>query len=416
MTLFLHAADLHLDTPVSGVRGYPPEVAAALRDASVEAWDALVSEAIGRDVSLVLLAGDLYDGAERGVRAQRRFRAGLERLGAAGVRTFVVHGNHDPVEEGWSAIDRFPPGVHVFGTEVEAVTVDTDDGPVTVHGISYATRHTTENLVHRFGRVAGRPGVHIGLVHATVGRPSGHEPYSPCTLADLAAVGVDYWALGHIHTRDVRRVEGGWVAYPGNLQGRNPRPAEQGPKGALVGTIRAGRIPEPGFVALDRIRFTTVTVDLDDEGAPASVTALCDTLVDLASPVAHGGRSVVVQAVIRGGSGPADDLRRVERREEVLEALRSDAPANPFVWWDRISWDLHRRIDLTDAAGRPGFVGDLLRRADDPELAARRAELVGELPADVRRLLGARAPDPTDDGLWEKARDRALELVAEAGR
>src|SRR3989304_3453460 len=112
---FVHAADLHLDAPFEGVGRVPPAVAELLRDASLDAWDALVRLTVERGAALLLLAGDIYDGEERGVRAQVRFRGGLETLAAHGVQVCIVHGNHDPLE-GWSAIDVWPPWVFVFGS------------------------------------------------------------------------------------------------------------------------------------------------------------------------------------------------------------------------------------------------------------------------------------------------------------
>ena len=108
---FIHAADLHLDTPFQGVAGPAPEVATALYEASLQAWDNVVDLAIEREAAFVLIAGDIYDGADRGVRAQLRFLAGLKRLDEAGIRSFVVHGNHDPLD-GWSAIREWPAGVN----------------------------------------------------------------------------------------------------------------------------------------------------------------------------------------------------------------------------------------------------------------------------------------------------------------
>lgn len=105
---FVHAADLHLDTPFEGIGRVAPQIAEALRDASLNAWDALVRLTIDRDAAFLLLAGDIYDGAERGVRAQLRFVRGLERLAEHRIQTFIVHGNHDPLD-GWSAIRKWPP-------------------------------------------------------------------------------------------------------------------------------------------------------------------------------------------------------------------------------------------------------------------------------------------------------------------
>src|SRR5215207_3068203 len=115
---FIHAADLHLDTPYEGIGRASDDVQRALRDASLDAFDALVDLALERNVSFVVIAGDIYDGAERGLRAQMRFLSGLRCLDDAGIRTFIIHGNHDPLD-GWSAIarDSWPAGVTIFGSE-----------------------------------------------------------------------------------------------------------------------------------------------------------------------------------------------------------------------------------------------------------------------------------------------------------
>src|SRR3954468_12734733 len=120
---FVHAADLHLDTPFAAIGRVAPEVAARLRDASLEAFDSLVTMAIEREAAFAVFAGDIYDAADRGVRAQLRFLRGVERLGERGIPVFVAHGNHDPLD-GWSAIRRAPSNLTVFGCgAVEAHSV-----------------------------------------------------------------------------------------------------------------------------------------------------------------------------------------------------------------------------------------------------------------------------------------------------
>src|SRR5262249_45763005 len=110
---FIHAADLHLDTPFQGIGKINPALQQKLRDASLATFDNLIRAAISRKVDFVVLAGDIYDGAERGVRAQARFLSGLKELDRNGIPCFFIHGNHDPVEEGWSALRRedFPNSV-----------------------------------------------------------------------------------------------------------------------------------------------------------------------------------------------------------------------------------------------------------------------------------------------------------------
>ena len=125
---FVHAADLHLDTPFKGIGSTAPHVAEQLREASLAAFDSLVELCLERRVAFLVVAGDIYDGPERGLRAQLRFRDGLARLSSAGISSFVVHGNHDPVETGWSALGGpWPERVTVFGTgTVKAVPVEVD--------------------------------------------------------------------------------------------------------------------------------------------------------------------------------------------------------------------------------------------------------------------------------------------------
>ena len=113
----------------------------SLREASLAAFDSLVELCLERRAAFLLIAGDIYDGPERGLRAQLRFRDGLARLSEAGIPSFVVHGNHDPVETGWSALSGpWPESVTVFASgAVQAVTVESDGIPLaTVQGVSFA--------------------------------------------------------------------------------------------------------------------------------------------------------------------------------------------------------------------------------------------------------------------------------------
>src|SRR5690606_10264272 len=121
-----------------------------------------------------------------------------------GIRTFIAAGNHDPVEEGWSAIDEWPELVTIFPVDATGSVTVVRDGVAlaTVHGTSYGRRAVTENLAARFVRTEA-PGTQIGVLHANVGGQPDHDPYSPCSLDDLTAIGLDYWALGHVHARQV---------------------------------------------------------------------------------------------------------------------------------------------------------------------------------------------------------------------
>jgi len=369
---FVHAADLHLDTPFKGIGATAPFVAGRLREASLDAFDALVDLCLEREAAFLVIAGDIYDGPERGLRAQLRFRDGLARLSEAGVYSFVVHGNHDPVETGWSALSGpWPERVTVFGSRaVQAVRVELDGIPLaTVQGISFAKRSESENLALGFAHKAG-PGIQVGVLHCNVrGAATGYDDYSPCTLEDLIGIGLDYFALGHIHTRMILSGRNGaddpWVVYSGNLQARSPKPSERGPKGAVVVHVKAGRIAETESVSCDVVRFDQIELDV------AEVADLAELRSKLQGEARErleraDGRSLVLRAELVGQGELHSDLRRPGSIEDLLVAVREDfAEHDPFCWWDCIDDRSRPAIDLEAARSGSDFAADLVAIADE---------------------------------------------------
>ncbi|GAH49465.1 unnamed protein product, partial [marine sediment metagenome] len=202
---FVHAADLHLDSPFVGIQDVDEEIAERLREATFSTFRHIVDLCVEREVDFVLVAGDIYDSGDRSLRAQIRFRDGLRRLSAAGIPAFVVHGNHDPLDR-WSATLQWPEDAHIFGGKtVTRVPVEAEgDMIATVYGISYPTQEVRRNLATEFRRDE-KDVYAIGLLHCNVGENTGHEPYAPCSVEDLVRAGMDYWALGHVHNRRIMR-------------------------------------------------------------------------------------------------------------------------------------------------------------------------------------------------------------------
>jgi DNA repair exonuclease SbcCD nuclease subunit len=420
---FVHAADLHLDTPFKGIGSAAPEVAAQLREASLAAFDSLVELCLERDARFLVIAGDIYDGPERGLRAQLRFRDGLARLSAAGIASFVVHGNHDPVESGWSALDgSWPEGVTVFGTgTVGQVVVEHRGVPVaTVQGISFAKRSEPENLALRFAR-AGGPGIQIGVLHCNVqGAATGYDDYSPCTLEDLRNIGLDYWALGHIHSQMILSGAKGsdepWVVYPGNLQARSPKPSERGPKGAMVVHVRRGRVAEVEAVSCDVVRFGLIELDVADVGDLADLRArLANAALDRLSGA--DGRSLVLRGELVGQGELHRNLRRPGTMHDLLMALREDfAQGEPFCWWDSVDDRSRPAVDLETARAGSDFAADLIALAD--ELGRRLATEDGaatDLAAELSEgLPGQLRHQHALERLLESSRAQPSELVDRA--
>jgi len=413
---FVHAADLHLDTPFQGIGQVNPAVQAALRDASLDAFDRLIDLCIDEEAAFLLLAGDLYDGADRGVRAQLRVRAGLERLSALGIQTFIIHGNHDPMN-GWSAIRAWPPGVHIFSsTDVEQREAIQDGVTLaTIYGMSYPKRDVTENLALRYRRDPLAQGIQIGLLHGTVGAVTEHDAYSPCELNDLRAVGLDYWALGHIHTRRILNQGQPWVVYPGNLQGRSLKPSEQGPKGAYVVEVDGQIVTAPRFVALDNIRFLAVDLAITDLIDLAAVrTALNERVESLR--VENAGRGLLLRAHLSGRGSVHPDLQRIGALSGLLRELQGDAQGHePFVWWTAIRDDSKSDLVREAIRLRGDFAAELIAVSDTAvtdDALRRKLQACLETPTFLRSVLAGAPPEKFDwDALIADADAVALDLL-----
>lgn len=418
---FVHAADLHLDTPFSGVHEVAPFVADELREASLAAFDAIVDLALARRAAFVVIAGDVYDGAERGLRAQIRFARGLELLSREGIASFVVHGNHDPLKEGWSAVSSWPDKVTVFGADrVSVVPVERDGETVaTVQGISYRTKITEDNLALGFTRPDGDP-FHVGVLHCNVGGDGDHGNYSPCTIDDLRQARLDYWALGHIHARQILAEGNGpgdpWIVYPGNSQARSPKPSEHGPKGAIVVHVADNRVEQVEFVACDRVRFDDAECSIDDASDTADLADRFDE-VGRERLFAADGRSLILRAHVIGRGALHSDLARPGSLDALLAELRSRAPERPpFVWWDQIANESRPALELDEIRQRNDFAADLLRVSDESLVdEKRRRELVARVGDDAPRSL-ARALDAllSDDALLAEVVDEATTVAVDS--
>ncbi|MFN0168895.1 MAG: exonuclease SbcCD subunit D [Bryobacteraceae bacterium] len=412
---FLHAADLHLDTPYQGVGGVAPDVAAVVRDASLGAFDRLVDLAIERKVAFVLLAGDVYEGPSLGVRAQLRFLRGVERLGASGISVFLVHGNHDP-QGGWSMLREPPPNLAVFSSaQVESKTIERDSQRLaTIHGISYGRPQVTENLALRFSPPEG-PGLHIGLLHCAVGASEQGNPYSPCSVVDLERAGMDYWAIGHAHDHRILS-ESPWIVYPGTLQGRGARPGEWWAKGCVVVEVADERIEQVEFIPTDRVRFVEARVEVSSYrelvGLSAGMLAGVRQVAD-----SHPGPDLLIRVTLEGRGPVHEQLAAAGRLEELRDDLREQLEGmSPRLWVDQIVDESRGLIDRDAVAQRGDFSSDLVRRSEqlreDPE-ALRQwiAAVAAPLSASrARRALpGPENWDPVT--LLREADQRALDLL-----
>ena len=399
---FVHAADLHLDSPFSGLRSIVPEIAQTLHQATFNAYDKIIDLCIREQVDALLVAGDIFDGADRSLRAQLKFADGLNRLEAANIRSFICHGNHDPLD-GWEAQITLPGGCHRFGAELTQAPVFEDEpGRAVVYGISYPQREVRESLVPLFGAVEAGP-FNIGLLHANVDSNPAHDSYAPCTLNDLKDTGIDYWALGHVHTRQVLSEANPTVLYPGNPQGRHPN--EPGARGVyLVEVTDAGHV-SLDFRAVDVVRWATLEIDIRALETEQSLVDKIEQEVSLCQDDADG-RDIIFRLVLNGRGPLHDSLRRPGFIDDLAERVNETGlRRRPFLWCERIRASTASLIDREQQRQRSDFVGDLVRLCDElqvtpdslSEIREKLQELYGR--GNAGRYLNQYAP--TEDDLLE---------------
>ena len=351
---FIHAADVHLDSPMRGLAAYEGAPVEELRAASRRALGNLVQTALEEGVDLVVLAGDIFDGDWRDYNTGLFFVKTLTMLTRAGVKVVVLAGNHDAA----SRITRqlgLPEGAFQLDhATAETLRPEELGLEVAVHGQSYSTPEMLEDL--SAGYPDPVPGVcNIGVLHtALTGRPD-HDNYAPCTPQSLANKGYDYWAPGHVHQREEVSTAP-WIVFPGNLQGRHAR--ETGPKGFSVVTVEDGHITGVDPRQADVVRWVRCEVDTAHAGDRCDVLDAVTAALDEAVKDA-GDRLVAARVVVGGASKVHDDLRA---HHEAFDAEdRSRAFTLGDVWVEKVQVRTCRAVGLAELRERDDAVGELLR-------------------------------------------------------
>ena len=397
---FVHAADLHLDSPFVGIKAVAPEhVAGALHDATFSAYDNIIKLCIDESVDALLVAGDVYDSSDRSLRAQLKFVAGLRQLHDAGIRSFVCHGNHDPLD-GWEARLDYPLSCTRFGAEFEAEPVFEDEPErAVVHGISYPTRDIHHSLLRGLGTVDSN-GFSIGLMHTNVDGNTGHASYAPCSLDDLRTSGIDYWALGHVHTRQILNRQSPAVVYPGNSQGRHSN--ESGARGVYLVEVDDAKNVQLNFRAVDTVRWKRSRLDISPlETEQDLLDSLDQSMTDVQADA--DGRPVVLQLTLAGRGSLHRTLRQPDIIEGLIEELNGEwVRRSPFVWCERIEDETAAPFNRQERIEGSDFLAELLKTVDraknDPELLKRLGDSLSDLyqHRQYRKYLSDRVPSSDD--------------------
>ena len=390
---FLHAADIHLDSPLIGLSGVEGRVAERIRTAPRAAFELLVEQAIEEEVNFLVIAGDLYDGTWRDYKTGLFFAEQMGRLNQARIPVFLLHGNHDAQ----SQITRplvLPDNVNVFGVR-RPETFQIEGLNVALHGQSFRQAATTDNLVPGYpSPIDGA--FNIGVLHTALGGLGEHASYAPCSLAELVAKGYGYWALGHVHQGQVLH-EQPHIVFPGNLQGRHVR--ETGPKGAYLVTVDHGEVADLTTLEMDVVRWSVLDVDVTPAGDIGDVVDL------MREAVAQGGeesdgRLLACRILLQGRTELHSRL--VTGTEELTAEARSAALGlgEEVAWVERVAVGTKPVADAATLAAREDALGDLQRMLQD---AGADKELLTQLQEDIGKLVRRLPHD-----LTESAKDEML--------
>lgn len=404
---FVHAADIHLDSPLRSLSLRNSQLAELVGNATRQAFVRIVDLCIDERVHALKLAGDLYDGEQTSMKTARFLAEQLRRLHAAGIKVFIIRGNHDALSKITKEL-LLPETIHIFGGRAEAVEVvrGRGDQPIMVHGLSFPKPQAPDCLLEKY-RPPIEGAVNIGLMHTSLDGSANHDVYAPCSSSDLAKSGFRYWALGHIHKRSA--VAGSCaIVMPGIPQGRDI--GESGPKSVtLVSVLDDGHITmEERVVSV--AQFERVVVDATGATAWPDLVARIETALGEATE-RKTSEHLVARLIVSGATPLAWTIRR--DADLLRTEAESRASAIGDVWIEK--FDIDSRRPAAQIEGQSADPVEELRKVMNDDIIGSQAflaeaddilkELLSQLPPECRRTL---APD--DEGLA-----RLVEQLAKEG-
>ncbi|GGE91579.1 metallophosphoesterase family protein [Massilia psychrophila] len=381
---FIHAADIHLDSPLTGLAAYPDAPAELLRTATRDAFANLVTVAIEEKIDFLIIAGDLYDGNWKDFNTGIFFSSQMGRLKVAAIPVYLLYGNHDADSEMTRTLS-LPDNVHRFPSN-KAATFRLPGLKVALHGRSFKDAATTDNLAVNYpDPVAGW--LNIGVLHTALEGNSAHAHYAPCSIAELEARGYQYWALGHVHEYKLWRGDC-VIAFPGNLQGRHIR--EAGPRGALLVSFENAEIGTVDRLLVDVLRWHALEVDVAPADSLAEAVRLAGRALEQLVEKS-GVLPLVVRVTLTGASKAHGELFGLETQLRAEVLAHAASIGSERLWIEKLRLDTSPHALAGDVTARLDAVADLqalLSAAEfDPvfmkSLEEDLMQLIGKLPLEV---------------------------------
>jgi exonuclease SbcD len=408
MFKFIHTADIHLDSPLKGLEAHEDAPLKEIRGATRRAFDHLIDWALEEKVDFVLIAGDLYDGDWKDYNTGLFFASRMGRLAKAGIKVMMVSGNHDAASRITKSLP-LPDNVIFFSSKTPQSKELSNLG-VVIHGQSYSHRAETRNLAAKYPQ-SNADYFNIGLLHTCLTGRAGHEAYAPCTIDELTSKGYDYWALGHIHQREIISKDP-WIVFPGNIQGRHIK--ETGIKSATLVTVQAGTIVDVSAHELDVLRWAICQVDLSSCHNTNSVYEAVRQGFEAALDQAED-KTLAVRLLLTGKCPMHAKL--LDRTAQWIEEFKGLAAGLGNLWLEKVKFQTHRKVSLAEIFCEDTPLCGLLQSIDQieldgatiwelvPELAALKSKLPADIYSDDESFL-----DPSSDNM-AKLRTEVKELL-----
>ncbi|ASK60878.1 DNA repair exonuclease [Virgibacillus phasianinus] len=367
---FIHAADLHLDSPFQGLASVPEAIFKQIQGSTFDALDNLVKTAIGKKVDFILLVGDLFDNERQSLKAQIKLKNAFEELYRHNINVYMSYGNHDFINGNTYPV-TYPDNVYIFKEEkVGYFTFNQKGKPLAnIHGFSYENRSINENKTAEFQVQNGEAAFHIAMLHGSLYSNTEHDTYAPFHLSELSDKEFDYFALGHIHQREIMKTDPP-IIYSGNTQGRNRK--EAGAKGCYHVVLDKGQAADVTFIPLQAIQFNRLTVDVSDCTEPHVMEKVIQHTIEEQS-------YQVPQLLFVELKGRGQSLNKWSRDgyvEETIELLNDASITKDR--WDfiyRYKIKVNQAYDEKELVKGDHFIGELLRHSEDAPIHTYTEEL-----------------------------------------
>ncbi len=409
---FIHTADIHLDSPLRTLALRNAELSELIGLATRRSFVRIIDLCLEEQVDALVIAGDLYDGDQTSMKTARFLAEQLARLHGAGIRAFIIRGNHDALSKITTEL-VMPDSVKLFGSVAETIAIDRAPGrfPVAIHGLSFAKPQAPESLLRHYA-VPVPDTVNIGIMHTSLGGSAGHDLYAPCSVADLRESGFRYWALGHIHKRSAVEDSSSAIVMPGIPQGRDIN--EDGPKSVSLVTIRDDRsvVIEERHTAV--AQFGRLVVDISRANDWKNVVLEAKGSLERLSSAVSADHLVARVEI----TGATELAWRIRRDADLLRTeLETHGATIGNVWIEKVvtSPVAPKRDDA-----RPSALDELAAIIDSEihgsteyreEVRLIADELRGQLPAELREIFG-KDEASFENLLAQFAKDGASQVLA----